>query len=363
MTPRSNNYQLNEGDIIKLGKISFLVRSIKFTKDENNHLHCSKNVIDPNKENKKNLSSKNFFSQNFFNEKSKSLKEKEKNKTCRICYCEEETMENPLIHPCNCSGSLKYIHLNCLRHWLKNSVYNLVQSNENFCVYNYKQPHCELCKTKFSDYIMNKGNLYEILDLNSNINFKNYLILESLILDKHDNKYLFIVSLDKQKINIGRGHESDLFLSDLSVTKRHCSLTIDHKSKKVFLHDENSKCGTLVLIQSNYITLALEMKLNIQIGNTHFEILNKKNFSLFDCCNVAEKLNDDFYYNQNKVDIDRFKDIKFKNEENKSEVECNEKNLEDKEIPTKKTFCDTINNDENEEEKIEICNDGNVIFN
>ena len=296
-----------------------------------------------------------------YSKKYKSFDEKEKNKTCRICYCEEDTMENPLIQPCICSGSMKYIHLNCLKHWLKNSSYSLVQGNENFCVYNFKQPHCELCKTQFSDYIRHKGKLYELLDLHTDINFKNYMILESLVLDKHDNKYFYIVSLDKQKISIGRGHESHLILSDMSVSRHHCSLSIDNKSKKVFLHDENSRCGTLILIQSDYITLALGMKLNIQIGNTHFEILNKKNFRFFDCCDVDEKLNDDFYYNQNDVDIEKFKDLRYKTEfdfveeESESELECEEKNVENSKILNKKTICAVINNDNDEEENIKIC--------
>ena len=372
MSSRSNTYHLTEGDILKLGRISFLIRSIKFAKNENTASHSSKILINLTKHKKKYLPSKSRFSEMNSSssspfKKCKSFDEKEKNKTCRICYCEEDTIENPLIQPCSCSGSMKYIHLNCLKRWLKNSSYSLVQGNENFCVYNFKQPHCELCKTKFSDYIRHKGKLYEILDLHTDINFKNYMILESLILDKHDNKYFYIVSLDKQKINIGRAHESHLILSDLSVSRHHCSLSIDNKSKKVFLHDENSRCGTLVLIQSDYITLALEMKLNIQIGNTHFEILNKKNFSFFGCCDVVEKLNDDFYYNQNDADIEKFKDLRYKTEfdfvEEESESELDEKNVEENKV-NKKNICASINNENDEEEEnIEICDNDDVIHN
>ena len=368
---RANSYHLIEGDIIKIGRISFLIRSIKFTKDQNSRSYSSSILINLTKHRQKNSPSKRRFSEinsslSSSCKKYKSFDEKEKNKTCRICYCEEDTIENPLIQPCNCSGSMKYIHLNCLKRWLKNSSYNLVQGNENFCVYNFKQPHCELCKTKFSDYIRHKGKLYELLDLHTDINFKNYMILESLILDKHDNKYFYIVSLDKQKINIGRGHESHLFLSDLSVSRHHCSLSIDNKSKKVFLHDENSRCGTLILIQSDYITLTLGTKLNIQIGNTRFEILNKKNFSLFDCCDVDEKINDDFYYNQNDADIEKFKDLRYKTEfdfveeENESEHECDEKNVEDNEISRKKTVFTSVKNDENDEENVEVYDDDGV---
>ena len=49
-----------------------------------------------------------------------SHKPKKKNKYCRICYMEEDDeIENPIIQPCHCSGSCKYIHLKCLKQWIK----------------------------------------------------------------------------------------------------------------------------------------------------------------------------------------------------------------------------------------------------
>ena len=43
-------------------------------------------------------------------------------RTCRICFCPEEAdddnagrkVKNPLIAPCQCTGSARYIHLECL---------------------------------------------------------------------------------------------------------------------------------------------------------------------------------------------------------------------------------------------------------
>lgn len=39
---------------------------------------------------------------------------------CRICRCEGET-ERPLYHPCKCSGTIKYVHNDCLLSWLRMS--------------------------------------------------------------------------------------------------------------------------------------------------------------------------------------------------------------------------------------------------
>lgn len=41
---------------------------------------------------------------------------------CRLCWG-EETEEaaggSPLISPCNCRGSVGFIHVHCLQHWLE----------------------------------------------------------------------------------------------------------------------------------------------------------------------------------------------------------------------------------------------------
>lgn len=52
---------------------------------------------------------------------------------CRVCRC-EATIERPLFYPCVCTGSIKYIHQECLVQWLKYS----------------KKEYCELCKHKFT---------------------------------------------------------------------------------------------------------------------------------------------------------------------------------------------------------------------
>eukprot|EP01071_Lankesteria_metandrocarpae_P006465 Lankesteria_metandrocarpae@DN4364_c0_g1_i1.p1 len=36
---------------------------------------------------------------------------------CRICLLDGGTAEDPLICPCNCKGSIKFVHVECLRHW------------------------------------------------------------------------------------------------------------------------------------------------------------------------------------------------------------------------------------------------------
>jgi len=39
---------------------------------------------------------------------------------CRICHC-EASIDTPLIMPCYCSGSLRFVHQKCLQIWIKSS--------------------------------------------------------------------------------------------------------------------------------------------------------------------------------------------------------------------------------------------------
>ncbi|XP_059140902.1 E3 ubiquitin-protein ligase MARCHF6-like [Physella acuta] len=52
---------------------------------------------------------------------------------CRVCRC-EGTSDKPLYYPCVCTGSIKYVHQDCLVQWLKYS----------------RKEYCELCKHRFS---------------------------------------------------------------------------------------------------------------------------------------------------------------------------------------------------------------------
>uniref|UniRef100_A0A8C4EXE8 E3 ubiquitin-protein ligase MARCHF6 n=1 Tax=Dicentrarchus labrax TaxID=13489 RepID=A0A8C4EXE8_DICLA len=52
---------------------------------------------------------------------------------CRVCRS-EGTQDKPLYHPCVCTGSIKFIHQECLLQWLKHS----------------RKEYCELCKHRFA---------------------------------------------------------------------------------------------------------------------------------------------------------------------------------------------------------------------
>ena len=110
-------------------------------------------------------------------------------KLCRICYGEEEDpKENPIVQPCHCSGSCKYIHLQCLKHWIMTKSCVKIDDSEYCSVFIFSETECELCKAKLPDLVEHNKKLYSLLDFSNE--FKNYLILECLTLDKENNKFL-----------------------------------------------------------------------------------------------------------------------------------------------------------------------------
>ncbi|KAI0676025.1 hypothetical protein C8Q78DRAFT_1142731 [Trametes maxima] len=57
----------------------------------------------------------------------------EEQDTCRICSAPAEP-DQPLFHPCRCSGTIRYIHQDCLTEWLQHS----------------KKKTCDVCKHPYS---------------------------------------------------------------------------------------------------------------------------------------------------------------------------------------------------------------------
>ena len=238
-----------------------------------------------------------------------------------------------------------------------------VEEGEFCSVFLFKEVECEICKEKLPDLVNHKGKIYYLLDF-SEI-FKSYFILETLTLDEEGNKFIYVISLLNKEIKIGRGILSDILLSDVSVSRIHCIIEVE--GNNVFIIDNDSKFGTLLLIQTPMIKMIENLPLFIQVGRTflNFEIKKEQN-KFFSCCDVSESANAFFYYNQNdkqvklnsvftmKTDVDNKseEEIESKKEEEIKEDKNNSDNAED--IKDDKDKEDIVIIDNNEDESIKI---------
>ena len=319
-----------------------------------------------------------------------------KNKICRICYLEEDDyLLNPLIRPCKCSGSMKYIHLKCLFHWLKSRTSNGQDSADNNSMNNYfnayiinQKIECELCKQPFPDYLKHNNIKYCLIDFdysqekkiknnlnyydnnNDNININNiieqnyantniennnnnnnnniiknsedknnFIVLDTIFPLTDNNKYRYIVKFDSNKhLKIGRGLDNQLILNEITVSRNHSLLSLQknkYGNYEIKIEDEKSKFGTLILLQMNKIEIIKGKPLHIQISNIHIIIQYKKNNSLLSCCNV-EVVDD-----KNSYEKFNYKAVKNKNivnilTETSSDNDDNDNNDSEKKIKIKK---------------------------
>ena len=292
------SYKLSEGDIIKLGRLIFSIRKIIINKSEkkknkelysvesinnsNENLNEENNIndeliiyrfnrnnmkeplIDSSKtinEQKNIKSQENMENKIIINKVNSKLKDlflrlknvKENNNKlnsfkCRICFSEGIFEgKNPLISPCNCTGSVKYIHLNCLRKWLTSKVTLKTSSSNNIYCYSFQYLECEICKSIIPEQVEYRGNIISLLD------FKEieppYLVLQTMnqySSQNNNSEYngIFVISFKKKNYLImGRANNSDIKLNDISVSRNHS--IISYNKGEFFIDDIGSKFGTL----------------------------------------------------------------------------------------------------------------------
>jgi hypothetical protein len=117
-------------------------------------------------------------------------------KICRFCLSSKFTVMNPLISPCNCRGSLEFVHLKCLNRWRRLDV----ARNGRICSlclsnYTFDSPYqLELIPEtkgiflyclKYPGLILMIYNYIYTITLSSARNYSDYYFLEDLYRTSH----------------------------------------------------------------------------------------------------------------------------------------------------------------------------------
>ena len=309
--PFDEYINVNEGDIIKIGKIRIKFDKISFkSKDKSIYEiinqetpkdisldYNTKDNIDTN-----NLTSNKIMVTSMINSVSCRNTELRKKLICRLCYLSESTIEDPLISPCNCSGSMKYIHLSCLKNSIKIKYTKKVSEYaEMFLFQNYS---CEICLTQYPKYITYKTQVYYLIDIDFN-KFENYVLCDLTKYTDHNNKekqisrfgYLMFKIEDNKELSLGRKKNNIIKLKDISVSRRHCLLT--KKGDNLLIKDLGSKFGTMKYIR-DFCEMQLKEQMSLVCGRHEMEFILDKSWKLFwfsdvfdfMCCSCKQPAND-----------------------------------------------------------------------
>jgi hypothetical protein len=187
---------------------------------------------------------------------------------CRICLLEGPSDDDPLISSCSCNGSIRYVHLGCLRHWIKGRL-NLPDSSSNG-TYFYKQLTCELCHAPYPAYVHVNGERVPLVPVPRTQ--PPFIVLENLVREsqQHNNRGLHVISLaEKKLLKLGRGHESDVRIADVSISRCHATIRYSTSANggNFILEDHSSKFGTLVVIKKPK-QMDVGSAMSVQVGRT-----------------------------------------------------------------------------------------------
>ena len=119
------------------------------------------------------------------------------------------------------------------------------------------------------------GKKYDLLEMEKT-DEGNYIKLEGINRDKEFYKLIHVIKLNKDnnEVSLGRGHDSDIKISDISVSRIHAMISITPKG--YVLKDNESKFGSLMLLPSKYEILP-EKNQFLQIGRTTLGLMIKPN--------------------------------------------------------------------------------------
>jgi hypothetical protein len=123
---------------------------------------------------------------------------------CRICYGrEDEPIDDPLIAPCKCSGSVKHVHLSCAKAWINEELTQDV--NEHVKSYCWERISCEMCNDPFKDVVNKDGRRIKLFE-KEKITADTYMVLESIYPDYIKIYFGLIVDKENEskKFPLGR---------------------------------------------------------------------------------------------------------------------------------------------------------------
>jgi len=254
---------LTEGDIIKLGKVKLRIRELRPFGYDSSSLNLKTQDVCPK------------FIQKHSVEKLQDGQEY----TCKICLENEFNATNPLIAPCGCAGSVKHVHLECLKQWITSKCYH--KADPACTMYMWKDLECELCHQSLPDIFLHENQEINLVDV---VKPKTpYLILETMPENKDIRKVYYVATVTEDNkenvLRLGRKSDCHVKINDISVSRLHAMINL--RDGKFLLENGFSKFGTLLLLRGE-IPLHKEYNTLIQTGRTvlSFDLSTKEEIQI-----------------------------------------------------------------------------------
>ena len=203
------------------------------------------------------------------------------NPICYMCFDEENSVENPLITPCKCSGDTKYVHVDCLRKWHTAEADNLI------CFLSSVDATCSVCKSTFkSDFKLKDGRQVKLFKSSLEPPYVSLLVAtkhemaQRLFNTRFQLSFSTILKPDGRNgtrpLLLGRSSGSDMVLDYRTVSARHASIRF--KNGEFIFTDAGSSNGSYLYLRRP-VELSPSQPVQFRLGRSmiSMKVVNKWN--------------------------------------------------------------------------------------
>lgn len=239
------------------------------------------------------------------------------NPVCYMCFDEENTMTNPLITPCKCSGDTKYVHVECLRKW------HTAEADNQICFLSSVDATCSVCKSSFkSDFKLSDGRHVKLFKSSLEPPYVSLLVAtkhemaQRLFNTRFQLSFSTLLKPDGRNATrpllLGRSSGSDMVLDYRTVSARHASIRF--KNGEFIFTDAGSSNGSYLYLRRP-VELSPSQPVQFRLGRSmiSMKVVNKWNRRFLravrrtgssrDTLEIGSSVNDDHSIGSNDDDI------------------------------------------------------------
>jgi len=248
-------YTLQPGDIMKLGRIDYRILEISTRAQLMTNNQLNNELV-------------NLMPSLVFDGDLHAGEQRNEESLCKYClmdHISEDPLLDLMLYLCKCKEG---VHYQCLKNWMQYKI--VAKASTNIVSYQWKKLDCEICLTPWPRKIKFQNQLHELITIEKPSS--PYIIIEKISQESNASSTMSIIIPDgSNQIKLGRGHQCDLRISDISVSRVHALLK--YEDDKFLVFDNDSKFGTLILLTQNY-PVKFD-KAAVQIGRTVFTFVMK----------------------------------------------------------------------------------------
>lgn len=200
---------------------------------------------------------------------------------CYMCFDEEDTESNPLITPCKCSGSTKYVHVECLRKW------HTAEADNQICFLSSVDATCSVCKSTFkSDFKLRDGRQVKLFKSSLEPPYVSLLVAtkhemaQRLFNTRFQLSFSTLMKPDGRNATrpllLGRSSGSDMVLDYRTVSARHAAIRF--KNGEFIFTDAGSSNGSYLYLRRP-LELSPSQSVQFRLGRSmiSMKVVNKWN--------------------------------------------------------------------------------------